>query len=62
MHTKQLLALLKLSRIRCPYVPCDCRDPEFSTEEIKAELATREHVMNKKEAKAYRQKRAKGNK
>ncbi len=58
-HTKVLLKLLKLARVQCPYIPCDCMDSGLSIDDIKAELAKREHVMNKKEAKAYRQKRAK---
>ncbi len=64
LHTKALLKLLKESRYWCPYgcEPNTCDDSEekeYPTELIKEVLKTREHIPNKKEAKALRQAAAK---
>lgn len=56
MKTKELLSLLKTARA-CGGSYIDCI--EITIEQIKNELATREHVPNKIEAKIIRQKRAK---
>jgi hypothetical protein len=57
-NTKKLLSYLEHARA-CgfSYSPFD-GDVYFSIEDIKAVLATREHMPNKKEARAIRQKRA----
>ena len=69
MHTKQLLK----ERNRLYYVSEYCNDcashceecdicshnQEFNIQEVKRILATREHVLNKKEAKELRKKRIK---
>jgi hypothetical protein len=65
LHTKQLLQLLKQSRLFCEY-GCErgtcIYSPilEHSIDEIKTVLKTREHVRNKKEAKEYRRLKAQG--
>lgn len=51
LHTRQLLLMLKESRFYRNDVP--------DIDLIKAELATREHVPNKKEGQAIRRARAK---
>jgi len=55
--TRQLLTLLNTVRAYGNY-PDDFYN--FSVEELKAELATREHVPNKQEAKELRRKKAQG--
>lgn len=59
IHTRELLAW----RDKCyacggSYDPTENHGPEVSIKEIKAELAKREHIPNKKEAKAVRQQKA----
>jgi len=59
-HTRQLLKWLKRARHGGLYSPCEQAPGTFlSIEEIKAELATREHIPNKAEAKTKRQAAAK---
>jgi len=63
-HTKQLLRLLDQNRRhQCAVTNHDYdfgyKPSNYTTEELEAELATREHIPNKKEAKAIRQARAK---
>ena len=60
LHTKQLLKLLDSCRaVGGEYSVFYPRDTIVTTEQIKAELAAREHVPNKIEAKALRQQTAK---
>lgn len=59
--TRLLLKWLDLAR-KCngSYSPTGCSSSEFqiTVEDLKVELATREHIPNKREAKAIRQARA----
>lgn len=69
LHTKQLLKKKDISYARsemcldccCHCEECDnCQANErFNRDQIKAVLATREHVLNKQEAKALRKQRIK---
>jgi hypothetical protein len=56
-HTRELLDWLKHARA-CGgfYIPCDPASggPEYTIEELKAELATREHIPSKQEGEAAR--------
>lgn len=69
LHTKQLLKKRDFSYV-CSELCRDCcshceecdtciANEEFNREQIKAILATREHVLNKREAKALRKQRIK---
>jgi len=61
-HTRELLAMLKSTRQygSSRYYPCYPSDAgSVSVEELKAELALREHIPNKAEAKKLRQEAAK---
>ena len=61
LHTRQLLAHLQKCRVfhgRYDVLENDYSGWEVTTEQVKAELATREHIPNKIEAKAIRQERA----
>lgn len=61
-HTRKLLGWLRRARAcgNGSYSPCDQAPGTFiSIEALKAELATREHIPNKAEAKAKRQAAAK---
>jgi hypothetical protein len=59
LDTRELLMYLKYARkFGGRYSPW-CHDEYYSTDEIKDELATREHIPNKQEAKKIRQERAK---
>lgn len=55
-HTKQLIKILNVARA-CGgyYSPYDDNSNGFTFDQIKDELATREHVPNKIEAKRIRQ-------
>lgn len=59
LHTKQLMNLRKEAIAIGGYVWTAYETNEVTIEQIKAELATREHVPNKIEAKALRQQAAK---
>jgi hypothetical protein len=59
LHTKELMKALKQARSGS-YSPFYPSGPHFSVDDIKVELATREHVPNKAEAKAIRQAKARG--
>lgn len=70
LHTKQLLHKKNIAYVRselcrdCFTANCqECNEcianQNLNKEDIKAILATREHVLNKKEAKAFRKKRIK---
>lgn len=61
LHTKRLLALLRQARARVSrqILTEEGTLPEVDVAAIKAELAARPHVINKKEAKAARQAKAK---
>ena len=59
LRTRQLLDLLKSCRIHGFWDVLDNHSDHVVTlDQLKAELATREHIPNKKEAKALRQERA----
>jgi len=62
LSTKELLSLLQSARA-CggSYCLSSNDSTDFTTDEIKSELLTREHVPNKPEAKAIRQQKARGN-
>lgn len=59
IHTKVLLDWLNHAR-KCggSYSPSGTYVDVFSIDELKAELATREHIPNKEEAKKIRQQKA----
>jgi len=60
IHTKVLMKWReKCYILRGGYDPTDCNGPVIPQEAIMAELATREHIPNKQEAKALRQQKAK---
>ena len=62
LSTRQLMSLLRRTyRTNGWYSPIDGNSPfGYTTEEIKAELATREHVPNKAEGRALRRQAAQG--
>ena len=69
LHTKQLLKKRDFSYVyselcrdcysRCEECDTCIANEEFNREQIKAVLATREHVLNKQESKALRKQRIK---
>lgn len=63
VHTRQLISWLRKARATGGwYTPGDHKDPHArgaTIEQLKAELATREHIPNKKESKEQRQEAAK---
>lgn len=60
LHTRKLLDILKSCRIHGFWDVIDKNSGHVVTlEELKTELATREHVPNKQEAKALRKERIK---
>jgi hypothetical protein len=58
-HTRELLRMLNDARPSGFYWVDYPSGPKYSVEDIKAELATREHIPNKAEAKKIRQQKAK---
>lgn len=59
--TRLLLKWLELARsFGGAYDPTENHNAGISVEELKKELATREHIMNKVEGEAYRRARAQG--
>lgn len=62
-HTKVLLYMLNISR-KCGgwYSICGYGGHGYTTEQLKIELATREHIPNKLESRRIRQRAARGSK
>lgn len=58
-HTRELLALLQNTRASQGDEMLELHYVGYTSAEIKTELATREHIPNKQEAKALRQTKAK---